>query len=203
VKLCEANLCKPMFFFSDLRWDFVYQRPQHLLTQAAQDFEVVFIEAPIFTGDLEMWRESSPCKGIHVIQPFVSTGSTAQTVRQLQEGLLEVLTCRAGARPVCLWYYTPLAHDYSRNISADLIIFDKMDELSTFAFAPSPGLPVLLPCAQRGGPVRFRSNRSCRLTTGCHRKASPVSPAHSGPLTGGPHRPLRRDASAAFVLHTG
>ena len=34
--------------FSHLRWDFVYQRPQHLLTRCAKDRRVFFIEEPIY-----------------------------------------------------------------------------------------------------------------------------------------------------------
>src|SRR5688572_9633549 len=34
--------------FSHLRWDFVYQRPQHLLTRCARDRRVFFVEEPIF-----------------------------------------------------------------------------------------------------------------------------------------------------------
>jgi UDP-galactopyranose mutase len=36
--------------FSHLRWDFVYQRPQHLLSRFAKKNRVFFIEEPIF-GD--------------------------------------------------------------------------------------------------------------------------------------------------------
>ena len=34
--------------FSHLRWDFVFQRPQHLMTRAAADYTVVFFEEPVF-----------------------------------------------------------------------------------------------------------------------------------------------------------
>ena len=34
---------------SHLRWDFVFQRPQHLLSRCARDRRVFFVEEPIFT----------------------------------------------------------------------------------------------------------------------------------------------------------
>ncbi len=138
MKLFEPAGSKPLLVvFSHLRWDFVFQRPQHLLTRAAQDFDVVFIEEPIFEGSVEMWRESSPYPGVHVVQPLVPMGTDPDVVLRLQESLVDVISFRAGSGPVCLWYYTPLAYAYSRNIPADLLIFDKMDELSAFAFAPA------------------------------------------------------------------
>ena len=38
----------PLVCFSHLRWNFVYQRPQHLLSRAAADHEVIFFEEPMF-----------------------------------------------------------------------------------------------------------------------------------------------------------
>jgi hypothetical protein len=34
--------------FSHLRWDFVWQRPQHLLSRAAQHYRILFVEEPMF-----------------------------------------------------------------------------------------------------------------------------------------------------------
>ena len=34
--------------FSHLRWDFVWQRPQHLLSRAAKHYRVLQIEEPLF-----------------------------------------------------------------------------------------------------------------------------------------------------------
>src|SRR5690606_30965269 len=39
--------------FSHLRWDFVYQRPQHLLSRFANDCMVYFLEEPMFTDEPE------------------------------------------------------------------------------------------------------------------------------------------------------
>ena len=33
--------------FSHLGWDFVYQRPQHLLSRLANQHRVIFIEEPV------------------------------------------------------------------------------------------------------------------------------------------------------------
>ena len=43
--------------FSHLRWNFVYQRPQHLLTRLARGRRVVFIEEPVYDETPEAWLE--------------------------------------------------------------------------------------------------------------------------------------------------
>ena len=37
--------------FSHLRWDFVFQRPQHLLSRAAGTMQVIYWEEPILAGE--------------------------------------------------------------------------------------------------------------------------------------------------------
>jgi UDP-galactopyranose mutase len=42
--LSEFGARHPLICFSHLRWDFVYQRPQHLMTRAADQYEVIYFE---------------------------------------------------------------------------------------------------------------------------------------------------------------
>jgi hypothetical protein len=43
---------KPLLIcYSHLRWDLVFQRPQHLLTRAAKHYRVVYMEEPVFDRD--------------------------------------------------------------------------------------------------------------------------------------------------------
>src|ERR1041384_8308221 len=47
----RAPLAEPdLVCFSHLRWDFVYQRPQHLLSRCAQGRRVFFFEEPVYDG---------------------------------------------------------------------------------------------------------------------------------------------------------
>src|SRR3954451_14006192 len=61
--------------FSHLRWDFVFQRPQHLLSRAVRDFDVLFFEEPLFrpgiTPQLEV--RSTP-EGVTVAVPLLPDG---------------------------------------------------------------------------------------------------------------------------------
>src|SRR3954454_9756862 len=61
--------------FSHLRWDFVYQRPQHLLSRLAARHRVIFIEEPEGSAETPEWRLSRPESNVLVCRP--KTPSTA------------------------------------------------------------------------------------------------------------------------------
>src|SRR4051812_13886190 len=58
--------------FSHLRWNFVFQRPQHLLTRAARSCRVIFVEEPIFeaTANPRIEQSSQP-QGVTVAVPIL------------------------------------------------------------------------------------------------------------------------------------
>jgi UDP-galactopyranose mutase len=118
--------------FSHLRWKFVYQRPQHLLSRAARTYSVFFIEEPVWSEErphLEIHQD--PC-GVNVVTPHVSNAEEVG-------GLLQQIYDGLDGERLILWYYTPLALSHSRGLKADLVVYDCMDELSAFKFA-SPEL---------------------------------------------------------------
>jgi glycosyltransferase involved in cell wall biosynthesis len=123
--------------FSHLRWNFVFQRPQHLLTRAAKDYRVIFFEEPIFdevstaTARIE---EAAP--GIRIVTPVIAHGSGAEEVLRIQRTLLDQHLPAERAQLVT-WYYTPMALRFSRHIAADICVYDCMDELSAFKNAPA------------------------------------------------------------------
>ena len=128
---------KPVIIvLSHLRWDFVFQRPQHLLTRAARDFSVFFIEEPVFEGEIATQRRLMREAGVCVIQPILPPGTSEADVIAHQRSIAQAVATAAGAAPIVLWYYTPMALAFGQHIAADVVVFDKMDELSAFAFAP-------------------------------------------------------------------
>ena len=120
---------------SHLRWDFVFQRPQHLLTRAWVDFDVVFVEEPLHEDAPFGIRDAIRPPGIRLVQPVVPWGSDETAIRKHQHDVVEGIVSRA-AHPVILWFYTPMAMAFARDIPAQAVVFDKMDELSAFAMAP-------------------------------------------------------------------
>jgi UDP-galactopyranose mutase len=141
----QANSFKrDVVCFSHLRWDFVFQRPQHLLTRSAKQQRTFFIEEPIFgaeedaAGRLNM-RERD---GVQVVTPHLKEGTPPQTVIDIQKALLDTLFIGMDIREPVLWYYTPMALPFSRHLPKSAVVYDCMDELSAFRGAP-PALTML------------------------------------------------------------
>jgi UDP-galactopyranose mutase len=125
---------------SHLRWNFVWQRPQHLLSRAAAHFETFFVEEPLFEPRAKPrleWR-SEPC-GIQVGVPVLPEGSTPTTITLLQRKLLDEFLAHRPKGKLALWYYTPMALPFSLHLRPDICVYDNMDELSAFRGA-SPRL---------------------------------------------------------------
>lgn len=123
--------------FSHLRWNFVHQRPQHLLTRAANDYLVWFIEEPLFEdGDNvpRMHVAPQPC-GVVVHVPVLPSGCSAEERVALQRELLDELLAKHDDRQILTWYYTPMALQFSDHVQPLVCIYDCMDELSGFKFA--------------------------------------------------------------------
>ena len=133
-----------LLVLSHLRWDFVTQRPQHLMNRAARDFDVVFVEEPLWvdatTPDVDSRVRDG---GVCVVQPLLPHGTDIADAVDFQRDVLDTLAARASG-PLILWFYTPMALAFARHLAADLIVFDKMDELSAFTNAP----PLLLALEQ-------------------------------------------------------
>jgi glycosyltransferase involved in cell wall biosynthesis len=123
--------------FSHLRWDFVYQRPQHLLSRAAQSYRVFFVEEPVFLpGICPRLEITDTQEQTVVIAPCLPEDLGPHRTSQLIQGLLHDFIRKSAIRPKVLWYYTPMAIAYSRGLEASVIVYDNMDELSAFRGAP-------------------------------------------------------------------
>jgi len=132
-----ASLPSDLVCFSHLRWNFVFQRPQHLLTRCAQERRVFYVEEPVFEEGQHPVMRTALHDGVHVLTPHLprrlSSGAAPDAaVRRLVD---EALVRYRIADPV-LWYYTPMALAISRHLPAAAVVFDCMDELSAFAQAP-------------------------------------------------------------------
>jgi UDP-galactopyranose mutase len=124
--------------FSHLRWDFVYQRPQHLLTRCARDRRVFFVEEPIFGNGSTRLDIQERDGGVLVVVPHLPEGlrSEVATTAVLKE-MVRTLFSEHGIREYVFWYYTPMALSFTKNFSPKASIYDCMDELSAFKGAHS------------------------------------------------------------------
>ena len=125
--------------FSHLRWDFVFQRPQHLMSRFARDMSVLYWEEPVDVAAGEapflQLREPEGGSGVTIAAPHLPEGlSEAQREAELKRLLDAHLADRTG--PLVAWYYTPMMLPFSRHLDASAVVYDCMDELSKFRFAP-------------------------------------------------------------------
>jgi glycosyltransferase involved in cell wall biosynthesis len=136
----EINICESytdLICFSHLRWGFVYQRPQHLLTRAARSYDVLFVEEP-FHEDIAQPRLDlvKVPGGVTVAVPVLPHGTEGEAAESAQRFLLDSHLRNSGTRRRIHWYYTPMALGFSGHLHPDLCVYDCMDELSAFRFAP-------------------------------------------------------------------
>lgn len=132
--------------FSHLRWNFVFQRPQQLMTRLAARYRVFFWEEAIMDAAGAPWlgRTRCPDSGVTVLVPHLDPADPGHVHEAQLRRLLDELVAAEGlgGRPqarhgqlVCC-YYTPMMLGFSRHLAPDATVYDCMDELANFDFAP-------------------------------------------------------------------
>ncbi|HJS86439.1 MAG TPA: UDP-galactopyranose mutase [Acetobacteraceae bacterium] len=131
-----------MICFSHLRWNFVFQRPQHLMQRAAAHTRVFYWEEPLFADALAPELASTmSAEGVMVLTPVLPHGTGAMAAIEAQRELLDTFVAAQVIRAPVLWYYTPQALPFSAHLEARQVIYDCMDELSAFRGA-DPAIPL-------------------------------------------------------------
>ena len=133
TKRSFQNNSYDLICFSHLRWDFVYQRPQHLFTRFARDRRVFFIEEPIFGDDGPRFEVSKREGELLVVQPRLPHGTDIDAV---MPDLIGSLRAENEIGECVLWFYTPMMLPWADAIEPAAIVYDSMDELSMFKGAP-------------------------------------------------------------------
>lgn len=123
---------------SHLRWNFVYQRPQHLMSRCARERRVFFIEEPI-TVDTDSPHLHSHVdeSGVCVVVPQFPHDPQPRDNPSILKHLIDEMYERCGIHEPVLWYYTPMARAFTRHLQARAVVYDCMDELSNFSNAPA------------------------------------------------------------------
>ncbi len=128
---------RTVLVLSHLRWNFVYQRPQHLLSRCAKTHRVVFFEEPVYGSEAPELVTTMTEDNVLVAVPHLPHGLTPEAADAAQRAMVDrVLDDETGRRPV-LWYYTPMAVTFTSHVIAHTIVYDCMDELSLFQGAPA------------------------------------------------------------------
>jgi len=164
---------RPVIAFSHLRWDFVFQRPQQLLTRLAAQRPVVFVEEPLPAGNtaprseclaradgrVRVWRAHLPG----------TPGWDGVRLREMLRAWLE----EHGLRDPIAWVYTPMAWPLVRRLPRSGVVYDCMDELALFLNAPRELIgreQAVLKAADvvfTGGPSLYRSKKDRHQNVHC------------------------------------
>jgi UDP-galactopyranose mutase len=174
----------PIVVYSHLRWDFVYQRPQHILSRLARRRRVFFVEEPKVDGSAPHLEVTFPSpnvlrcvpKGSFEGPPF----GTAQ-ITALGSELARVLRSTGELRHVA-WVYTPMAWPLAEVLAPSVVVYDCMDELSAFDGAPTAlgecerALFQAADLVFTGGPSLYRAKRERHPRVHCF--PSSVDVAH-------------------------
>jgi len=138
----------------------VFQRPQHLLSRAAQTHRVIFFEEPIrkpAAPDLPRLERHPTPSGVEVVVPILPDNMDEAASEDAQRVLIDGLL--AGTRPDIAWYYTPMSLGFTTHLKPVVTVYDCMDELSAFRGA-SPQLTLLERRLLRQADVVFTGGRS-------------------------------------------
>jgi glycosyltransferase involved in cell wall biosynthesis len=131
---------------SHLRWDFVWQRPQQLLSRIAVSNPVLFVEEPLMLDDISTPSLSltTPHPGVTRVVPHFPASAAYEyddaviIVRKLIESLIASPGMSAQFERLVQWFYTPMpAPAMLGAFGEEAVVYDCMDELSKFRFAPS------------------------------------------------------------------
>ena len=127
----------PLLCFSHLGWDFVTQRPQHLMRRFARDRRVFYWEEPIGTDHPTAYLEHHPITvdGVVVLRPRLPRAWDVEHREASLRELLDQFVATCLTRKPVLWFYTPMMLGFAQHVDAAAIVYDCMDELSAFRFA--------------------------------------------------------------------
>ena len=122
--------------FSHLRWNFVYQRPQHLLSRFGKKQRVIYIEEPEHSDKKDHYRiERSDNADVWVATPVLNKKIGSDFLNRMKL-IVDVIMKDMVVVDHISWYYTPMAIPFTDHLTPQLTIYDCMDELSAFHHAP-------------------------------------------------------------------
>lgn len=164
-----------LIVFSHLRWNFVFQRPQHLLSRLARRYKIHYFEEPVTGQSEDSLEVTEPAPSIRVYRPHTTRASCGfhdDQIPMLQQMVLEMIREQKMER-YGVWFYSPMALPLMQELAPAVVVYDCMDELSAFRNAPRQLLQresALLKRADlvfTGGPSLYRAKRERHPNVHC------------------------------------
>lgn len=122
---------------SHLRWNFVFQRPQHLMSRCARQRRVFYIEEPVFGADIVPHLALERSHDVQIVVPHLPAGLDAHAADAAMRQLVDELLAAMHIHQYVLWCYTPMALGFIDHLSPVAVVYDCMDELAAFKGAPA------------------------------------------------------------------
>jgi UDP-galactopyranose mutase len=122
-----------LFCFSHIRWDLVFQRPQHLMSRFAKKRRVFFVEEPVLEPGSNCLSITRREDGVNLITPHLDPDTDKN---KAQRKFLSDFFALHKIQNSIFWYVSPMFLKSTRHLNPDLVVYDCMDELSGFAGAP-------------------------------------------------------------------
>src|SRR4051794_37821570 len=136
MQVDERTTCD-VVCLSHLPWDLVFQRPHHLMTRAARNGRVLYVEEPREDAQ-RPYVEVRPAEGgVLVAVPHVPPDLGPAAREDACARLVREAAAAHGLHRVVAWLYTPLWLPAALALQPEAIVYDCMDELSAFAGASS------------------------------------------------------------------
>lgn len=120
--------------FSHLNWNFVYQRPQHLLSRFTSQYRVFYIQEFCYNDQPDGYSIKMGAEGVSIVSPNLND-FTHDNETERRRVIIDDIVNAENINDYILWYYTPLSLMFSDHLQPRLTIYDCMDELSAFKFA--------------------------------------------------------------------
>jgi glycosyltransferase involved in cell wall biosynthesis len=135
----------PIVVHCHLRWDFVWQRPQQIFSRLAAHHPITFIEEPMWQGSERRLHITEPYPNVVRIVPVLRAEEKNDQMDTQYATVLALLRGALGDDPLLgarfespiQWFYSPMAAPYFLDhFDAAATVYDCMDELAQFRFAP-------------------------------------------------------------------
>src|SRR5687767_5628682 len=136
---------RPLIVHCHLRWDFVWQRPQQILSRLARHAPVLFVEEPLFLDDLRTGSLDISVPSANVFRavprlPGIHRGNQDGAIAEVRSLVQDAIAANEKlhglfTNPV-QWFYSPITAPAMLGAFNEIgVVYDCMDELSQFRFA--------------------------------------------------------------------
>ena len=122
--------------FSHLRWNFVYQRPQHLLSRFSKYYTTYYIEEFVFNDEEDGYSSYVTKENVIVVIPHLKHNVVGNSDDIRKMNVMINIFRDKSINSYIFWYYTPMALSFTEQFKPKFVVYDCMDELSAFKFAP-------------------------------------------------------------------